>query len=625
MTDIDAFLDDLDRLAATAATDDPSSFFRQLLPAASMALGADAAEYTPVAGAAGPQPQRWNLAGRLSSDPLVEPDRTQRVRLDGVPRIVPGLDGEPVVAVPVEAASGPVGVLALRLAEGAATPERSIELAAAIAEVVGRYELRCEAGRVHAAQARLARIEQLLVRLHSKRGLRPIAHEAAEQGRLVTGCDRLSVLAPSAGGWRLGAVSGVAQVSGRSDAARAIERLVGAALRGGEPLSFPSATGRASTPLSEEIDRYCEASGVRALRVLPCVAPPEERTHGRDWEEPPRLAMLAEWFDETIDDEADPLLAALARHLGVAAARDRSGGPGRWPVSRWAIALGIAGLLAAASLVALVTPATLWLQVDGRFEPVDQARIFAPLDGVVREVLVKQADSVTAGQPLVRLESPDLQLKQEEVAEAIAATEAEIAALETEKLRASLPGRSEDRDDPTTLASRSAALRERLGHQQKQRGLLAAEAEKLVVASPIAGAVVSWRPEDYLADRPVRRGQRLLEVAADGRWRLELEAPDHRVGPLLRAQASREPLRVEYVVRSDPSATHSAVVTAIADATQTDAEGSPIVRVLADPADPAVANPRSGLGVSAKIDCGAHSLAYVWLHEAIDAIRRRWF
>jgi multidrug efflux pump subunit AcrA (membrane-fusion protein) len=290
-----------------------------------------------------------------------------------------------------------------------------------------------------------------------------------------------------------------------------------------------------------------------------------------------------------------------------------------------ATALGLAGLLLAATVLALLTPATLWLQVDGRFEPVDQARIFAPLDGVVRDVLVKQADKVTAGQPLVQMESPDLQLKQEEVAEAIAATEAEIAALETEKLRAALPGRSDERDDATTLASRSAALRERLGHQQKQRELLAAEATKLVVASPITGAVVSWRPEDYLADRPVRRGQRLLEVAADGRWRLELEAPDHQVGPLLRAQKAGEPLRVEYVVRSDPSVTHTAVVTAIADATQTDEEGSPIVRVIADPTDAAVANPRSGLGVSAKIDCGTQSLAYVWLHEAIDTIRRRWF
>ncbi|QDV77510.1 biotin/lipoyl-binding protein [Botrimarina mediterranea] len=617
MTDVDAFLDDLDRLATTAATDDAAAFYRQLLPAASMAIGADAAEYVASAGAVDHRPQRWNLTG-----PLVEADRVQRVRLDGMPRVVPGLDGEPVVAVPVESASGPVGVIGFRLGDSAATPERSIELAAAVAEIAGRYELRCESGRVQRAQTRLARIEKLLVRLHSKRGLRPIAHEAAEQGRLAAGCDRLSVLTPTAGGWRIVTVSGVAQVSRRSDAARAIERIANTALRGGEPLRYPSDDGRPlSPPIADEVDRYCEASGVRALRVLPCVAPAD----GDSLDEAPRLAMLAEWFDGAVDDEGDAMLAALARHMGVAAMRDRSGGWGWAPLSRTATALAVVGLLLAAVVFALVTPATLWLQVDGRFEPVDQARVFAPLDGVVREVLVKQADQVSRGQPLVRLESPDLQLKQEEVAEAIAATQSEIASLETEKLRASLPGRGEDREDATTIASRAAALRERLSHQQKQRELLEAEAAKLLVTSPIKGDVVSWRPEDYLADRPVRRGQRLLEVAADGHWRLELEAPDHRVGPLLRAQATGEPLRVEYVVRSDPAQTHTAVVTAIADATQTDEEGSPVVRVVADPADAAVANPRSGLGVSAKIDCGTHSLAYVWLHEAIDAIRRRWF
>lgn len=616
MTDVDAFLDDLDRLAATAGTDDATAFYRQLLPAASMALGADAAEYVPAASAAGHAIQRWNLTG-----PLVEADRVHRIRLDGVPRVVPGLDGEALVAVPVEAASGPVGVIAFRL-DGAATPERSVELAAAVAEVAGRYELRCEAGRVQKAQTRLARIEKLLVRLHARRGLRLIAHEAAEQGRLVAGCDRLSVLRPTAGGWRIDTVSGVAQVSRRSDAARAIERLVDTAMRGDEPLAFPCPSGELlPPPLSDEVDHYCEASGIRALRVVPCVAPPED---GEE-EQPARLAMLAEWFDEAVDPEADAMLAALARHMGVAAARDRSGGWWRWSLSRTATTLVIGGVLTAAVLLALLTPATLWLQVDGRFEPVDHARVFAPLDSVIREVLVKQADQVSRGQPLVRLESPELQLKQEEVAEAIAATKSEIAGLETEKLRASLPGRREDKDDPTTIASRAAALRQRLSHQQKQRELLEAEAAKLLVTSPIRGDVVSWRPEDYLADRPVRRGQRLLEVAANTDWRLELEAPDHRVGPLLRAQAAGEPLRVEYVVRSDPSETHEAVVSRIADATQTDDEGSPVVRVVADPADPSVANPRSGLGVSAKIDCGTHSLAYVWLHEAIDAIRRRWF
>lgn len=620
MTEVDAFLDDLDRLAATAATDDVAAFYRQLLPAASMALGADAAEFVPTLSDIGPGALRW-CAERGVAGPLLEAERVQRVRLDGVPRILPGLTGEPVVAAPVDGAGGTVGVVAFRLDEGSATAERSVELAAAVAEIAGRYELRREAERVLAAQTRLARIESLLVRLHGRRGLQAIAREAADQGRLVAGCDRLSVLRPTAVGWRIVAVSGVAQVSRRSDAARAIERLVTTTMRVGEPVAVPLADGEAlAPPVADEVDSYSETAGVRALRILPCVAPQEGDDPGED----ARLALLAEWFDEAVDADADPLLGALARHLGVAAQRDRSAGR-RWSLGRTATVLAILGVLAGGALFAAVTPATLWLQVDGRFEPVDQARVFAPLDGVVREVLVKQADTVTAGQPLVRLESADLQLKQEEVAEAIAATEAEIAALETEKLRASLPGRGDDADDPTTIASRTAALRERLGHQRKQRELLEAEAAKLVVTSPIDGAVVSWRPEDYLADRPVRRGQRLLEVAADGRWRLELEAPDHRSGPLLRARAAGEPLRVEYVVRSDPATTHAALVTTIAETTQTDDEGSPIVRVVAEPDDPAASNPRSGLGVSAKIDCGEHSLAYVWLHEAIDAIRRRWF
>ncbi|MEO0530355.1 MAG: HlyD family efflux transporter periplasmic adaptor subunit [Planctomycetota bacterium] len=147
----------------------------------------------------------------------------------------------------------------------------------------------------------------------------------------------------------------------------------------------------------------------------------------------------------------------------------------------------------------------------------------------------------------------------------------------------------------------------------------------MLVCSPMEGNVISWRPEDYLAGRPVRRGQRLLEIADDQQWRIELEVPDHRTGHVLRASQAGGPLAVEYVVRADPSENHTGTVSSIAETTHVTAEGVPVVRVVVTPNDAMPANPRSGLGVSAKINCGEHSLAYVWLHEAIEAIQRRWF
>lgn len=621
MTEIDAFLDDLDRLAGTAPTKDGTAFYEQLVPTAAVAIGADAAEYVPFRSEPA-QAVGWT-ADRSPPIRLLNPERTERLRVEEVPRILAGVqDDAPMLACPVSGVAEAVGVLAFRLSDRGHHAERQLELATAVAEVAARYELRRAADRVSGGEARLARIENALVRLHSQSDLASIARETVDEGRRLTGCDRLTVLSKSGNGWRLIATSGVARVSRRSDAARQMASLVQTAMTWGEPLVVPPANEtKVPPPLATEVDRYRDATGVRSLRIFPCEYDPDESAA----KPTTRHALLAEWFDGDVDTEAAPLLQALARHLAVAADRSRGSIRDRFGFGRVAIGLLIAAVLVGATVLALITPATLWLNVEGRFEPIDYARVFAPVDGVVEAVLVDQADRVEKDQPLVRLASVELRLQQEEVAEAIANTEAELAALETAKLRATLPGRRDENADPTALASRVAAQRERLEHQRKRQTLLAKQQEKLLVRSPIKGSVVSWRPEDYLTDRPVRRGQRLLEIADDGRWRIELQVPDHRSGHLLRARGADEPLLVEYVIRSDPAQTHTGTVTSIAETTHVAADGVPVVRVVVTPGDETETNARSGLGVSAKIDCGEHSLAYVWLHEAIEAIRRRWF
>lgn len=618
MTQVDEFLDDLDRLAGVLPTHDPDAFYRQLLPAASAALGAEAADFDGRPNANGPATSvRWPFK-RPDAEALLTPERRHRVETDNAPRILTAQrDGTPVVACPVDGASGIAGVLAFQLGvEAAAEVERSLELTGGIAEIASRFELRVAADRVAGAQQRLARVEETLLHLHSAGSSREVARQAAEEGRRLLDCDRLSVLARAGKAWRVAAVSGVNQVSRRSDAARQMTELVRITLRDGVPVDAPTDLQQAPEEVVEAIDAYRDASGVQTLRVRPC--------HRLDDSERFDTALLAEWFDADCRADTDSLLAALARHVGVAMGRDTTGFVWNRLLSRGAIWLGVIGLLASAVVALLVIPATLWVTADGRFEPIDKARLFAPLDAVVKEVLVGQADHVAAGQPLVRLASPELRLQQEEVAEAIAETKAELAAIETAQLRSSLPGQDSE-TDATTLASRSAALNEKLKHQVARLELLNEQEKTLVVASPIAGTVLSWRPQDLLADRPVSRGQQLLEVAGGDRWRIELEAPDHRSGHLLRARAEGEPLVVEYVVRSAPAYTHRGTVGSIAEATLAGADGLPVVRVVVTPEAASAANPRTGLGVSAKIDCGEYSLGYVWLHEAIAAVRRWWF
>ncbi|CAL1151156.1 unnamed protein product [Cladocopium goreaui] len=606
MTEVDRFLDDLDRLAATADPGAPGDFYGDLLPTAAAALGADAADYTPLPGS-GVQdvaPAAWPT-DRVAQEALLSDERVARLGAEGAPRIVTAAsersDAGPVIACPVHGATGAQGVLAFRLGfEAIASAERRLQLASAVGEVAERYELRRAAADLKAGEERLRRVEALLLRLHSRRGLPAIAREAAEEGRRLVGCDRLSVFQRRGSSWRALAASGVNRLSHRSDATRQMRQLVATAAKLGEPLVVPS-DETLLPQVSREVDQYLDASGVRSLCVWPCPSSPDDDSASHAEE----VALLAEWFGHRNDTSALATLAAIGRHVGVAASRARVGG--------WSGRLRNAGVRLALAAVAIVgatfvamTPATLWVPVDGRFEPVDHARVFASMDGVVEEVLVKQSDRVTAGQPLVRMASPDLKVRREEVAESIAMTRAELDGLSTAQLRAALPGQDEP-TDRTALASRAAALRERLEHQLAQQALLDEQAEELLVLSPIDGLIVSWRPQDYLSDRPVRRGERLLEVAGDQRWRLELEAPDHRSGHLLEAQSEGLPLDVEYVVRADPATTRLARVVSIAEATRANAEGVPVVRVVASPDEDAALSARSGLGRSKRFNAAGSS------------------
>ena len=57
---------------------------------------------------------------------------------------------------------------------------------------------------------------------------------------------------------------------------------------------------------------------------------------------------------------------------------------------------------------------------------------------------------------------------------------------------------------------------------KKQLELLDQKKEKLQIRSPIDGRVVTWNVEDRLLDRPVNRGENLLEVAdptRTGSWK----------------------------------------------------------------------------------------------------------
>ncbi|MEQ8847759.1 biotin/lipoyl-binding protein [Botrimarina sp.] len=625
----EARLEDLDR--ASRRSDPPAVFYAELLETLADALGATAVEQWAVA------PNGFDPAGRVAPlrQATVGPPPTEAVdalRRDGAAAWT-AADG-PRVAAAIPGVRGPSGALAAALPERAtdAAREAAVDLLRAVAEVAERYELRRLAVDSAESSQRHRETSRLVARLLQTSTADDVARAAADAlGAAAGERRRVAVLLRRRGGWRVAALSGSRGFSPRADAVRRIERMADTTLAAGEalwraadgattigPPEDPAAATPAP-PVLQASDLYADQTDTAAWWIAPFTAPDEPNAAN--------LALLVEAFEGGLEPELPRRLAPLGRLAAAAAAREPAG-----PVdtlvrrlrSHATAMLAAAAAILAAALVLFGSHGSLEVTVDGQLVPANSARVFAPRDAIVSEVLVDHGDKVSPGQPLVRLRSEELEVKREELAEAIALTKQELAALQTEKL-STRANTAESASETAALAARQVALAEQLTHQQRRAELLDEQARRLEVVSPLAGTVTSWRPHDYLDGRAVGRGERLLEIAAtEGPKRLELLAPDELTGRVLQAH-QEGPLKIRYVLQAAPGREHAAVVQRIAASTTLNAKGRPVVRIEAAPQGDAPPDARGQSRVTAKIDCGRHRLAMVWFYEAWDAARRAWF
>jgi hypothetical protein len=138
--------------------------------------------------------------------------------------------------------------------------------------------------------------------------------------------------------------------------------------------------------------------------------------------------------------------------------------------------------------------------------------------------------------------------------------------------------------------------------------------------------VATFQVEQLLQDRPVQRGDLLLEVMDDrGDWRLELDVPDYRMGHVLRALAAEESdvLPVDYVPATDPRRELQGTLTEIATRSSESEASGAVVRVFAaiDPDD--LPGRRIGAEVDARIRCGERSLFYCLFGDVVEFLQRR--
>ena len=445
---------------------------------------------------------------------------------------------------------------------------------------------------------------RLVKEIHKSLGLEETCYALANEARPVIGCDRVTVLTRKGTRYKVRAISGQEIVNPRANLVQSLQQLVQVVTIVGQPFWHPEADVQRPPQIEEELEAYLDLSLAKRIGILPLwkhAAHPAE-----DGEEPtpqqtrtlPIGALVLEDFkgQRPMIDAERSLAQEVADQGGIALGNALEYHqlfllPVWQTLSRWRDvllgsgrrqSLAVVGGLVAAILFLSIARMDFYVTSDGTLRPSQRQNIFAPWDGVIDELYVRHAEKVTDGQILLTLRSDALDLESRRLDGEIETQRSRLLAARSRRLTAE---RSESPADRQLAAAEEEATKRVLESLTLQRELQQQLQRQLQVASPFAGQVLTWNPEELLHKRPVQRGQLLLEVAdLDGPWCLRLTLPDRRIGHVLRAldQAPDGTLPVTFILASDPRPTYTGTVREVGQATRVDHVDGAYVEVLVD-------------------------------------------
>ncbi len=498
--------------------------------------------------------------------------------------------------------------------------------------------------------------------VHASLDPRTTAYTIANEGRRLIGCDRVSVAIRRGRRFQIEAISGQDLFEKRSNMVRFLNRLATVVAAGEEPVWYTGDTSHMAPQVEDAVQEYVDESHSKTVAVIPLRRPLAEPVVEDDPdkrpEPPPVIGTL---IVEKIEDARVPetmvnRVNVVAEHSGAALANAveynslfllpvwRALGKTKLLVQARYLprTLAVVAVLVVVVASMFLIPMSFKVHAKGTLQPVDRYRVFAGIDGVVEEVLVDHGSKVLGADPergqaatvLVRLRNTDLEVELRRVTGELAATLEDIN--KTHQLLLRGKGRITE-SERTQLQGRLRELDETLRSLQQQHELLLEKQKRLTIESPASGEVITWDVKNLLKERPVRRGDVLMEVAnTSGQWQLELLMPEKRMGHIvqarqeLKAQNPEDDLTVEYILASQPDKTLRGKVTEIHQAAEVRGEEGNVVliKVAVDEEDlPAAIRP--GAAVTAKLHCGRVPLGYWLLHDVIAFVETRilfrWF
>lgn len=544
-------------------------------------------------------------------------------------------------------------------------------------------------------------LEEFTRLVHASLNPRDTAYTIANEGRRLIECDRVSVAIRKGDRCTIEAVSGQDVFDKRSNTIRLLGRLASVVVASGEPMWYTGDTSNMAPQVEDAVQEYVDESHTKMIAVLPLRRQELEEKERERPDDPieapePVGALIVEQIEDArVAEKTRQRVDVVCLHSSAALANAteheslflmpvwRTLGKARWVVKARNLPKVVLGLVAAVAIVvALCTvPYEFALKSEGTLEPIDKRDVFTRVNGTVDEVLVDHNSDVTSGMVLARLRNYELQQRRIQVAGELAAAKEDRDSTQTSLVNS----RVLPIEERNKLAGRLAELKEKIRSLETEHAILSKQIEDLEIRSPIDGKVTTFHLKRDLYLRPVREGQRLMQVADPSKeWELELfmpeefmghiaqaqnalydrvrqrllevvrqrlreqvpdlsdkelnEAAEKQVGQLLPSEYRKtlreltgedidDELEVTYVLATDPGRKYHGKAKEMHLCAEVHGEEKNAVRikVAINRADLLPEQIRQGAEVMAKVECGRRPIGYVFLHKAFAWVKKMWF
>ena len=510
----------------------------------------------------------------------------------------------------------------------------------------GRFLDRKTTQKTSPTEAQGEQANQFVLQLLRSLDEKEVAATAVNDGRMLVGSDRLSIAVTYGSRVQVIAISGQETVNLRANLVQRMSDLAKSVVKMAEPVSSDQTFEQLPPQIVDPLTEFMHESGSRFVAVLPLFPPaalvqPDDTSNDRSRRQAalnPFGCLIVEQISESeprpgVMERAESVAAYAAAAISNARTHQQIfllslwmtiGKFFTWLRGRrmWKVVLTTAVVVGIVAGLVL-TPWDYRVEGAGQLMPAIQQDIFAPWDGDVIEVLVTDGQRVKAGDVLIRLQNDDLRAEILSLSNQIHEKTQLLHALQAE-LDSAI--QSAAREEEIRLQGRLVETRIEIEGQQQQLGVLKKREDQLAVRTPITGVVATFQVEQMLQNRPVQRGERLLEVMDDqGDWRLELDIQEHRLGHLLRGLKyyDDELPPVEFVLATQPEESYEGRFESLATRANRSEELGNVIQVYVD-IDPDKLPFRSiGAEVQAKINCGPSNLGYVLFGDVIEFIQRQ--